>query len=266
MMFKDKNANCQNRTPIKPMEVRINTIHIKLMTLFMVLSQFACAQHTKEISLNPELTVKAVLIHEENFDTDLSDWQVEQMEDGKTLLKNQKLEIDDLAGCTIWLKKELKGPIMIEYDTYIIDQDGPNDRVSDMNCFWMAKDPENPDNLFANSKKRHGKFSNYDSLRLYYMGVGGHDNSKTRFRRYTGNGERPLLPEHDLSDPKYLIEPNTVNHIRIIAFNNIIQYYRNGEKMINFKDDNPYTSGYFGFRTVNNHMTVDNFKVYHLKK
>lgn len=155
---------------------------------------------------------------------------------------------------------------MIEYDTYIIDQDGPNDRVSDMNCFWMAKDPENPDNLFANSEKRHGKFSNYDSLRLYYMGVGGHDNSKTRFRRYTGNGERPLLPEHDLSDPKYLIKPNTVNHIRIIAFNDIIQYYRNGEKMINFKDDNPYTSGYFGFRTVNNHMTVDNFKVYQLKK
>ena len=36
--------------------------------------------------------------------------------------------------------------------------------------------------------------------------------------------------------------------------------------MINFEDKNPYTSGYFGFRTVNNHLTIDNFRVYQLEK
>lgn len=128
----------------------------------------------------------------------------------------------------------------------------------------MAKDPENPDALFANSEKRGGKFSNYDSLRLYYMGVGGHDNSKTRFRRYTGKGDRPLLPEHDLSEPKYLIKPNKVTKIKIIAYNGIIQYYRDGQCIVDFYDPNPYSSGYFGFRTVNNHMTIDNFRVFRL--
>ena len=153
---------------------------------------------------------------------------------------------------------------MIEYDTYIIDQNKANDRISDMNCFWMATDVDNPENLFENSEERHGKFSNYDGLRLYYIGVGGHDNSKTRFRRYTGNGKRPLLDEHDFSRSEYLLEPNETYHIVIVAFDNFIQYYRNGDKMIDFYDEHPYTKGHFGLRTVNNHMTVDNFKVYKL--
>jgi len=233
--------------------------------LLIVLLYNACAQTSKVLTLNDSLKVNATILYDENFDNNLSSWQVEQMDGGSSVIKNGKLEINDVAGCTIWYKKELSGPIMIEYDTYMISNGGENDRVSDMNCFWMAIDVENPENLFKNSAIRHGKFSNYDSLRLYYMGVGGHDNSKTRFRRYVGNGERPLLEEHDFSTSAYLLEPNKTYHIRIIAYNNMIQYYRNGVKMIDLYDDNPYTNGYFGFRTVKNHMTIDNFRVYKLK-
>lgn len=189
---------------------------------------------------------------------------MEQMPGGIVSNKDEKLEITDVAGCTIWFKKQLEGPIMIQYNAYVIDQGGPQDRVSNLNCFWMAKDPENPDNLFGNSENRGGKFSNYDSLRLYYMGFGGHDNTKTRFRRYLGNGDRPLLPEHDLTEPKYLITPNKVTKIKIIAYNGIIQYPRDGEGIIDFYDLEPYTCGSFGFRTVNNHMTIDNFQVFKL--
>ena len=239
---------------------------LSIFLLLTVLFNYSCAPSSKVFALNDSLEVKSKLLYEENFDVALDDWQVEQMDGGSTILKDSKLEIDDVAGCTIWYKKELSGPIMIEYDTYIIDEGGANDRVSDMNCFWMAIDVESPENLFENSASRQGKFSNYDSLRLYYMGVGGHDNSKTRFRRYVGNGERPLLEEHDFTKNKYLLEANKNYHIRIIAYNNVIQYYRNGVKMIDLYDDNPYTSGHFGFRTVNNHMTIDNFKVYRLKQ
>jgi hypothetical protein len=31
-------------------------------------------------------------------------------------------------------------------------------------------------------------------------------------------------------------------------------------------DDTPYTSGWFGFRTVRNHMAIDNFRVTRLSK
>ena len=233
--------------------------------LIMLLSEAFC-QKAKDVVIGDTLVVGATLLYEENFENGLEHWQVEQMPGGIVTSTDGKLEITDVAGCTIWFKKQLEGPIMIQYDTCVIEEGGPQDRVSDLNCFWMAKDPENPDNLFANSEKRGGKFSNYDGLRLYYMGVGGHDNSKTRFRRYLGNGDRPLLPEHDLSESKYLITPNKITKIKIIAYNGIIQYYRDDQCIINFYDAEPYTSGHFGLRTVNNHMTVDNFKVFRLEE
>ncbi|WP_139327619.1 DUF6250 domain-containing protein [Zobellia uliginosa] len=235
------------------------------LTLLMVLSISIKAMGQDErVVINDTLSANASLIFLDSFQLGLGNWQVEQMPKGRVEQKNGKMEITDVSGCTIWLKKKLEGPIMITYDAYVIDEDGPQDRVSDLNCFWMAQDMEHPDDLFVNSGKRGGKFSNYDSLRLYYMGVGGHDNSKTRFRRYTGDGNRPLLSEHDLSDKKYLIKPNTLTQIKIIAFNGIVQYYRDGKRIIDFYDPAPYTSGHFGFRTVNNHMTLDNFKVFRL--
>lgn len=220
----------------------------------------------ESVKINDTLTAKARLVYLDAFELGFQNWKVEQMPGGTVTVNNGKMEIIDVAGCTVWLTKKLEGPIMITYDAHVIDKGGPQDRVSDLNCFWMAQDMEHPEDLFVNSRKRGGKFSNYDSLRLYYMGVGGHDNSKTRFRRYTGNGERPLLPEHDLSQEEYLIKPNEVTQIKIIAYNGIIQYYRDGKRIIDFYDPDPYTSGHFGFRTVNNHMTLDNFKVFSLEK
>lgn len=243
----------------------INTPYLFKLWILALFSVFICScQNEKTFTINDE-EVEAELIYKEDFDDDLSNWQVEQMEGGTVEIKDGKLEIDDVKGCTVWLKEPFEGPIVIEYDVYIIQDGGENDRVSDLNCFWMATDPENPDNLFANSKKRGGKFSNYDGLQLYYMGVGGNHNKTTRFRRYTGTGERPLLPEHDLSDPEFMLEPNKTYHIKIVANDGVVQYYRNDELFANFNDSQPYTSGHFGFRTVKNHMTVDNFKVYQIK-
>ncbi len=242
----------------------MGVISKNLMTLaLMVVTTAVLAQEEIE-QIKDTLTVKKTMVYFDSFEVGLQNWVVEQMPGGTVEPRNGKLEITDVSGCTIWLKKKLEGPIMITYDAYVIDEKGPQDRVSDLNCFWMAKDIEYPDNLFANSEERGGKFSNYDSLQLYYMGVGGHNNSKTRFRRYAGDGNRPLLPEHDLSERKFLIKPNKVTKIKIIAFDGIIQYYRDGKLIVDFYDAHPYKSGHFGFRTVNNHMTLDNFRVYKL--
>lgn len=188
-------------------------------------------------------------------------WVVEQGPGGIISFKKNKIEIIDKDGCTIWLKKQLSGNLKIEYDVTVVDAEGPFDRVSDNNCFWMAKDPGNPDNFFKNSSKRAGKFSNYNTLKLYYVGYGGHDNTKTRFRRYDGNFERPLFPEHDLSDKKFLITANKKMHVEIIVNNNLTSYSRDGEIIFKMDDPKPYNDGYFGFRTVNNHMLIENFIV-----
>jgi len=204
------------------------------------------------------------VLHSEDFEGDMDRWVVEQS-NGITAIVDGKLEIDDAKGCTVWFKPLLEGPIMIEYEVVIVKKDGPNDRGSDLNCFWMARDPQNPDDVFTGSAARNGLFPNYHSLRLYYVGYGANNNTTTRFRRYPGGGERPLLPEHDLSDARFMLTYNEPIKIQVVACGNVIQYIRNGEAVIDFRDPEPFTSGWFGFRTVRNHMTLDRFRVYRLK-
>lgn len=191
----------------------------------------------------------------------MDNWVIEQVEGGSVEIVNGKLDIDDYSGCTIWYKYEIESPCTIEYDAIVIDNGGANDRVSDLNCFWMAKDLTSPDDFFKYSEQRGGRFANYHNLRLYYVGLGGHDNTKTRFRRYEGNGNRPVLPENDLSDKKFLISPNVTNQIKIVMEKNKTQYYYNDMLVFDIYDSEPYNKGYFGFRTYKNHMQIDNFKV-----
>ncbi len=244
-------------------QILMNRLQYILVVLYVFLN-IGCNKNIDDIYISDSLSANGRLIYEDTFEKGLDNWKVEQMPNGTVQIKDNTLEINDAKGCTIWFTEEIKGPSMIVYDAVLIDNGGAHDRVSDLNCFWMAKDLYNPSNLFKNSEERGGKFTNYDSLRLYYMGVGGHFNTRTRFRRYIGNGERPLLPEHDFTDSKYLLKPNHKYNIKILTFNNIVRYYRNDTLFVDFYDSEPYTSGYFGLRTVNNHMIVDNFKVYEL--
>lgn len=209
-------------------------------------------------------TSRAQVLYDEAFITS-ENWVVEQQPEGTVTFQNQTMEIIDVNGCTVWFKHKIESPVKIEYDAIVIDEGGPQDRVSDLNCFWMGTDPKNPTDFFAKSDERAGKFKNYHSLNLYYVGYGGHNNTKTRFRRYDGNIERPLLPEHDLSEKKFMITPNKKIHITLIADGSKISYSRNGEIVFQISDKEPYTRGYFGIRTVNNHLKIKNLKISTLK-
>ena len=245
--------------------MKMKFLNKPILLIVLVLMAFVQLSVAKTLKLNDTLEFKAKLIHSEKFNCKMKNWKVEQMPGGKVFINNKKMEIDDAAGCTVWYTKKLSGPIMIEYDAFVIKNGGVNDRVSDLNCFWMANDPDYPTDLFRKSDFRGGKFPNYDYLKLYYVGLGGHNNTKTRFRRYEGGGERPILPEYDLSAQEFLITPNVTYRIRLVAYDGFIQYYRNNKLIFTFVDTDAYTSGYFGIRTVNNHMTIDNLKIYQLK-
>ncbi len=189
---------------------------------------------------------------------DLSHWAVEQMPGGRVTTRGDTLVIEDLGGCTVWLREKITAPVEITYDATLISAGGPFDRVSDLNCFWMAVDPRVPDALPTG---RSGKFSDYDSLLTYYVGYGGNTNSTTRFRRYDGTAARPLLPEHDLSEKKFLLEANRTYHIRLVARNGVAEYWRDGEKIFTYRDAAPLVSGWFALRTVKSHLEVRNLKV-----
>jgi len=217
-----------------------------LFIVLVILSLLSCS--TSKVIYNN------AMLNQEN-------WIVEQQPGGTVEFNANSMEITDAKGCTVWFKHKLKGAVKIEYDVLVIDEGGPYDRVSDLNCFWMASDPDHPKDFFKNSKQRGGNFKKYHTLHQYYVGYGGHNNTKTRFRRYNGNVDRPLLPEHDLSAKEYMIVPNKIIHITLIADNSEIKYLRNNKVVFTIQDNEPYKKGYFGIRTVNNHLKVFNLKI-----
>ena len=240
-----------------------------LLLVGVMVLLFNCTRGSADsdtIIINDTLQVAVSLVFADDFDSGFENWIPEHEKEMHLSIINGTLDINAPGGSTTWFKEKLIAPVMIEYEAVVVEKDGPNDRVSDLNCFWLATDPEYPNDFFKKSKERNGIFGNYDPMQLYYVGLGGHHNTKTRFRRYDGTGEKPLLPEHDLSDEKYLITPNAVNRIRIVVYRGIVQYYRNGQLIFDFFDPHPYSEGYFGIRTVRNHMTVNNFRVYTLSQ
>ena len=206
------------------------------------------------------------ILHE-NLVNDLSQWHIETEQPGTISAKEGTLSIDVPRGCTVWFTQELSGNIMIEYDARMIRAatPGPNDRVSDLNCFWMATDPRaNSDAAtdYFNVPARTGAFATYDQLKTYYVGQGGNSNTTTRFRRYIGAaGNRPILPEYDLTAAQYLLTPNTWQRIRLVACGKLIEYYRDDVRIFQYMDPEPYTRGYFGIRTTFNHMEVKNLLI-----
>ncbi|HEY0946292.1 MAG TPA: DUF6250 domain-containing protein, partial [Opitutaceae bacterium] len=202
-------------------------------------------------------------LHRDEFSGALSRWVVEQMPGGTVTVREGALEIEDAEGCTVWFREKLTAPFVITYETTFLAAGGPHDRVSDMNCFWLAADPGAPDGCpFAPGHGRSGRFADYDSLRTYYVGYGGNENSTTRFRRYGGDGSKPLLAGHDLSDKKFMLEAHKPYQVRIEAHpDGRVRYLRDGEVVFAWRDPAPLTSGWFGFRTVKSHQRIRNFRV-----
>ena len=193
---------------------------------------------------------------------DLSYWAAEQMPGGTVTVRAGALDIQDAGGSTIWLREKITAPVEITYEATVVMAGGAHDRLSDLNCFWMAVDPRAPGTApFVPSYARTGKFSDYDSLFTYYVGYGGNKNSTTRFRRYDGSSERPLLPEHDLNAKKFLLAPNHTYRIRLVAREGIAEYWRDGEKIFTFRDPAPLTGGWFASRTVRAHLVIRDLRI-----
>ena len=125
------------------------------------------------------------LLFKDDFLVLLDVWIIEtpQKSDSVVFVKDNKLIINAEKGITIWLNKKLFANYVISFKRKVLVADGPYDRLSDMNVFWMATDPKNKD-LFT----RSGVFEEYDTLSLYYIGMGGNTNTTTRFRKYIDYG------------------------------------------------------------------------------
>ena len=196
-------------------------------------------------------------------------WQVESESPGYRLrFQGDTLEVIAPKGLTIWRKERMNGTVDIEYDAMVVVTDS-TDRLSDLNCFWMATDPLYPNDIMRRAKERRGVFKNCYSLRQYYLGYGGNYNSTTRFRRYRGDEVRDgkvvsqdLAPAilREYTDEDHLLRPNHWYHIRIHNQGNKVQYEIDGKRIVDFRDPEPLTEGWFGFRTTLSHVKLTNFQ------
>lgn len=206
-------------------------------------------------------------------------WRVEaESPDSRVEWRGDTVEIHAPKGLTLWNRNKMKGNVVIEYRAMVVDgckegegvggacmhHDG-DDRLSDLNCFWMASDPSAPD-IWKRMKWRGGKFVNTYSMQLYYVGFGGNYNSTTRFRRYTGDERgvdstayRPgILREY--TDTAHLLRPNHWYDIRLESIDGRVRYFIDGEMLVDYLDPDPLREGWFGLRTTWAHVIMCGFK------
>lgn len=219
------------------------------------------ASCTCSVNSSSHITTKmriGEVLYQDDFSKPLDEeiWKVELDSLGNSRVKAEdgKLVLDTRGGITMWLGKKIKGDIEITYKRKVVMADGENDRLSDLNQFWMATDPKS-ENLFI----RSGKFKEYDALSMYYVGFGGNENTTTRFREYQGDGERRLI--YELNDDAHLLKPNHWYDIKIKIEKGLISFWVDGERFFAYEDKSPLTEGYFGFRQVWSHQEIDDFKV-----
>lgn len=197
----------------------------------------------------------------------LKQWSVEDHSGQATIcVSGDTLEITTPKGLTLWNKQRLTGDYEITYNACMPMQGDPCDRLSDLNCFWGANDPEHPDNLFARGGWRNGIFQRYKTLTLFYVGYGGNHNSTTRFRQYL-SGEpgqddrqvRPVIGEY--TDADHLLKPGKWYRIRIEVKKGITRFYVNDELLFSRKLKEREADGHFGLRLLQNHVLFAGYRV-----
>ncbi|WP_324699145.1 DUF6250 domain-containing protein [Novosphingobium sp. RL4] len=197
----------------------------------------------------------------DRFRHGLGQWRIEAEAPARVSATGGVLDIEAPAGLTLWFLPRLVGRIAIDYEAQAVSEGGAHDRVSDLNCFWMAQDRAAPKGN-ALARPRTGRFEDYDDLETYYVGLGGNGNSTTRFRRYVGTpGIRPLLPQNDRRGAEDMLVGNRWQRIRLTADGARIGFFRGDRQLFAFDDPAPLASGHFALRTTASHLRIRDFTV-----
>ncbi len=195
-------------------------------------------------------------------------WQVEsESPDYRVTFRGDTCEILSPKGLTLWRKEKMKAGMTVEYDACVMDEGQEGDRLSDMNCFWLASDP-NAKDLWARAAWRSGIFVRCYTLQMYYLGYGGNHNTTTRFRRYEGDEagvedatKRPAILK-EYTDADHLLKANHWYHVKIESKMGHTRFFIDGECVVNYFDPRPLESGWFGFRTTLSRTRITNFQAY----
>ncbi len=212
--------------------------------------------------LSAHLQAQTTAFNKDSFETH---WFIEAEQNLYSIrFMDDTLEITAPKGLTLWRKEKMKGDLTISYYARVMSEGQPNDRLSDLNCFWKASDPH-ANHILSRAAWRKGIFTRYYSLQLYYLGYGGNHNTTTRFRRYDGNesgidnpSKRPAVIT-EYTDPSHLLQANKWYHIVLQCKGSRIRYYIDDQCIVDYTDPQPLEEGWFGFRTTWSRTQITGF-------
>lgn len=189
-------------------------------------------------------------------------WRIEaESPQTRVLWRSDTLDITSPQGLSLWWDQPLQAPCTITYRACVVNNGGPCDRLSDLNCFWMASEP------FSGMARRRGRFIESYRLQCYYLGYGGNHNTTTRFRRYDGDTlaitdsthRPPILKEY--TDRAHLLRPNHWYTICIEVYaDGRTRYIIDNECLVDYLDPTPLLRGFFAFRTTWSHILLTGFQ------
>ena len=194
-------------------------------------------------------------------------WTVEsESKDYRVTFRGDTCELLAPKGLTLWRKQAMTTDMVVEYDAKVVDEGQPGDRVSDLNAFWLASDPQHKD-IWSRQQWRQGIFVRCYTLQMYYLGYGGNYNSTTRFRRYDGDERgvdsvayRPAILK-EYTDGDHLLRANHWYHVKIESTGGRTRFYMDGQLLVDYLDPTPLRRGWFGFRTTLSRTRITNFQI-----
>lgn len=206
-------------------------------------------------------------------------WRIEaESPQTQVMLQDDTLDLIAPKGLSLWWDEPMQAPCSIAYRACVVMEGGPFDRLSDLNCFWMATLPSPVQRSMFNVPRstsplsaisqRGGRFVESYRLQCYYLGFGGNYNSTTRFRRYDGDTlaindpahRPPILKEY--TDSAHLLQPNHWYAVRIeVTADGRTRYYIDDELLVDYLDPSPLPYGWFAFRTTWSHTRLTAFRI-----
>ena len=170
-------------------------------------------------------------------------WKVEsESPDYKVSFSGDTCEILSPKGLTLWRKEKMSGNVTIEYDACVAVEGKPGDRLSDLNCFWMASDPKASD-IWKRMNWRNGVFRKLlqpFSCIIWDM----EETTIPPLASVVMTAMKPglqmkrcapaILKEY--KDQNNLLTANKWYHIKIQNTDNRIRYYIDGKLLVDFYD------------------------------
>lgn len=194
-------------------------------------------------------------------------WRIEaESAQTRVVVRGDTVDIVAPRGLSLWWDEPMTAPCTISYRACVVVDGGSGDRLSDLNCFWMASAADGSSPL-REMNRRGGRFVESYRLQCYYMGYGGNYNTTTRFRRYTADSlavtveqrRPPIVKEY--TDTAHLLRANHWYDVRIeVLADGRTRYYIDNELLVDYRDAQPLKKGWFAFRTTWSHTRLTAFQ------